>query len=309
MTGYTVVVLERLLAPLAGRWAAVSTALTVQQRFTEVHGNQLAASITLAAFLSIFPLLLVVVAVVGKLALDNAEIVSEVVDRLSFAGDARTAVLGAIETAKRSRRSASVLGLAGLLWSGLGMVAALQYTFDNVWQVTGRGIRDKLDGMLWLLGAAVILLGSFALTAMMNFLPNLRLSGVAPAAVAVGVAVNLALWLWTMTALTNTAVGWRAMLPGAVLGAVGLEILKVVGSIYVPRVVASSSALYGSIGVVFAMLAWLLFFGRLVVYAAVLNVVRWEQQHGTVTVEIELPNHPDSVPVEATRAGEAKTPA
>jgi len=77
----------------------------------------------------------------------------------------------------------------------------------------------------------------------------------------------------------------------------------------VPRAVGSSSALYGSLGVVFAILAWLFFFGRLAVYAAVLNVVRWEEEHGTVTVEIELPNHPELVPVEATRAGEAKAPA
>ena len=46
------------------------------------------------------------------------------------------------------------------------------------------------------------------------------------------------------------------------------------GSIYVPRLVASSQALYGTLGIVFATLAWLLFFGRLLVYANVLNVVR-----------------------------------
>ena len=40
-------------------------------------------------------------------------------------------------------------------------------------------------------------------------------------------------------------------------GAIGLEVLKLVGTVYVPRAVASSSALYGSLGVVFAILAWL----------------------------------------------------
>jgi hypothetical protein len=34
-------------------------------------------------------------------------------------------------------------------------------------------------------------------------------------------------------------------------------------------------------------------------------VIRWEEDHGTVTVEIELPRHPDTVAVEATRSGEA----
>jgi uncharacterized BrkB/YihY/UPF0761 family membrane protein len=69
---------------------------------------------------------------------------------------------------------------------------------------------------------------------------------------------------------------------------------------------AGSSGLYGSIGTVFAVLAWLLLLGRLAVYSVVLNVVRWEEVHGTVTAEIELPRHPDRVAVEATRAGEAR---
>ena len=105
--------------------------------------------------------------------------------------------------------------------------------------------------------------------------------------------------------LTNLDLPLKALLPGSVFGAIGLEALKWFGGIYVPKAVASSSALYGSLGVVFALLAWLFFFGRLVVYAAVLNVVRWEEDHGTVTVEIELPRVPGEVPVTATRAGDA----
>jgi uncharacterized BrkB/YihY/UPF0761 family membrane protein len=103
-------------------------------------------------------------------------------------------------------------------------------------------------------------------------------------------------------------VGWKALLPGALVGAIGLEILKAVGAFYVPGAVAKASALYGTLGVVFATLAWLLFFGRLVVYAAVVNVVRWEEDHGTVVMEMEVPRvHPETTqPVDVTRAGETK---
>ena len=85
--------------------------------------------------------------------------------------------------------------------------------------------------------------------------------------------------------------------------AVGFEILKVVGAIIVPRAVASSSALYGSLGVVFAVLAWLLVYGRLIVYGAVLNVVRYEKGAGTVTVEIEVPRIDGEVPLTTNRGG------
>jgi uncharacterized BrkB/YihY/UPF0761 family membrane protein len=88
-----------------------------------------------------------------------------------------------------------------------------------------------------------------------------------------------------------------------VAGAVGLEVLKVIGSVFVPRAVASSSALYGSLGVVFAILAWLALTARLVVYAAALNVLRYEHDHGTVTVDIEVPHISGQVPLGATRGG------
>lgn len=293
---------DRLLAPLVARWKWFATVVRTQDRFDEVHGGYLASAVTLAAFTSIFPLLLVAVAVVGFVSL-NSNLPSEVIGRLGLTGEAADAVTSAIATARKSRRGALGFGTIGLLWSGLGMIAALQYAFDNVWQVKGRGLKDKLGGIIWLLGSVVIFSVSFGLTAALNILPWL-----APISIALGLAVNFALWLWTMRVLLNVEVPWRSLVPGAVLGAIGLEVLKLVGSIYVPRVVSASSALYGSIGVVFAILAWLFFFGRLTVYVAVLNVVRWEEDHGTVTAEIELPNHPDLVTVEATRAGEAKDP-
>lgn len=271
---------------------------------TEIHGGYLAGAITLAAFLSLFPLMLVAVAVVGFVSAGAADLPGQIIGRLGLTGEAATAVASAIDKAEESKRAASIVGLIGLMWSGLGLVAALQYAFDNAWQVTGRGFRDKAGGLLWLGGGVVLFVASFGVTTVVNYVAFL-----APLTIVIGLALNLGLWLWTFVALTNVSAGWRAHLAGAIVGAVGLEVLKFVGSVYVPRAVASSSGLYGSIGTVFAILAWLFFFGRLAVYATVLNVVRWEEEHGTVTVEIELPNHPDTVAVEATRSGEAKEAA
>jgi membrane protein len=298
-------VIERVLGPLARRWPWVRTALRVQERFGEIHGAYLASAVTLTAFLSLFPLLLVAVAVLGFVAAGNHNLPSTIIANLGLTGDAAKLVKDSITQAQKTRGAALGLGTVGLLWSGLGLVAALQVAFNAVWQVPSRGLKDKLYGLAWLAGAGLIMLASFGLTAAVNFLPGV----LAPVAVAVAFAVNVALWLWSMKVLQNRSVGWRGLLPGAIVGAVGLEVLKIVGAIYVPRAVAASSALYGSLGTVFAVLAWLLFFGRLVVYASVVDVVRWEEDHGTVTAEIELPRLPGQVPVTATRAGEAVEPA
>jgi membrane protein len=194
-----------------------------------------------------------------------------------------------------------VIGLVGLLWSGLGVVGAMQYSYDQVWQVEERGIKDKLYGLAWLAGAVLVFTASAAATALLAILPGF----LSPVALLVALATNVALWWWTAKILPNRDVGWRPLLPGAILGGVGLEVLKAVGGFYVPRLVSRSSQLYGSIGIVFAILAWLLLLGQLVVYSSVLNVVLWERRHGTVETLVEVPAQPDVGP-DSTRMGRSE---
>ena len=302
--------MNKKLDELGERWNWFGTVLRVQKRYGELNGNYLASSVTLSSFLSLFPLLLFAIAVLGFFSAGSPTLAGDVVERLGLTGDAAEGITSAIGTAERSRRAASVIGIVGLLWSGLGLVAALQYAINAAWQVTGRGWRDKLLGLSWLAGATLLFSTSFATSAVIRLLPGF----LAPLGIIAGLSVNLGLWLWTFKVLGTRDVGWKALLPGAVVGAVGLEVLKAVGAFYVPGAVASASALYGTLGVVFATLAWLLFFGRLVVYAAVVNVVRWEEDHGTVILEMEVPrvSGDTTEPVDVTRAGETKpqpTPA
>jgi membrane protein len=283
------------------RWVAVAG--DVQQRFGEVKGGYLAGAVTLAMFLSVFPLLLVAVSVLGFFSSGHPDLASRLLGDLGIpaGSDAADLVHHALVTAQKSRHAASIIGLAGLLWSGLGLVGALQYAYDSTWQVTGRGIKDKGLGLLWLLGTAVLFVGSFALTAATQFLPWF----LAPLEIVAASSVSFGMFLWAEKLLPNRDIGWRPLVPGAVAGMIGFEVLKLVGSMYVPRAVASSSALYGSIGIVFAILAWLYFFGRLVVYATVLNVVLWERAHGTVTVDLRVPSLPGREEPVGTRHSDA----
>lgn len=259
----------------------------------------MSASIALAAFLSLFPLLLVAIAVIGFLSSGDSGFAAGLVADLGLEGRSAEVVTDAIGAAEGSRQAASIVGLAGLLWSGLGVVGALQTAINATWQETGRGLLDRLVALRWLLGAVVLFAASASLGALLAFLPGWA----APLTVLVGLAVNVALFAWTYHGLGNLPVPWRAHLPGAVLVGVGVEVLKVVGAVYVPRVVASSSALYGSLGVVFAVLAWLALFARLIVYGAVVNVLRWEAVRGTDTISIEVPHHDGDAPLSANRGG------
>ncbi|MDQ1374146.1 MAG: rane protein [Actinomycetota bacterium] len=278
--------LRARLDKLGERIPLVGRALEVQQRYGELRGNNVAAAVAFQAFVSLFPLLLVIVGVLGIVARNShVDVAGRIIANLGLTGDAATTIRNAVNTAKDSGALAGPLGLVGLLWSGLGLVSALQYALNQAWQVEERGIKDKAVGLAWLVGAVVLFVGASVVTTVINWLPGYA----APLGIAAGLLVNFTLWLWTFKVLPNRDLPWRAHVPGAILGAVGMEVLKVVGGIYVPRAVAHSSALYGTLGVVFAVLAWLLFFGRLIVYAAVLDVVLWEREAGTVTATVEVP--------------------
>lgn len=273
--------------------------LRVQERFGEIRGTALANGIALQAFLSIIPLVIVVISLLGFLSAGDPDFASSLTDDLELSGEAADNLEEAVANAEDSRRAASVIGFGGLVLSGLGVIGAVQRSIDAAWQSHGSGVKDKLLAIGWLLGAFVIFAGSFALSVLLNFLPGV----LAPLSIVAGLAVNVALFLFTFTLLGRLHVGWRARLPGAIACAIGFEVLKVVGSVYVPKLIADSSALYGSLGVVFAMLAWLTFFGRLLVYGSVINVLHWEDHHGTLSVPIEVPRVAEAIALGVNRTG------
>jgi membrane protein len=121
-----------------------------------------------------------------------------------------------------------------------------------------------------LAGGGVLLAAGAGVTALLSELPIL----VAPLVLALSLSLNTMLWLWTSWILPNRPhPPWRALLPGAIVGAVGLELLKIAGGYVVPLMVAKSSAVYGTIGTVFALLAWLWVLGRLVVVVTIVETL------------------------------------
>jgi membrane protein len=288
------------LERLGKRWPWFGFVLKVQQRFSELHGTQMSAAVALTAFLTLFPLILVGIAVVGFVAAGADDVPDRIVENLGLTGTAADTVTDAVDKAEQSRRAASVIGLVGLLWTGLGFAGALAYAYNAAWQVKGRGIKDRAFGLAWLVGLGVLVGASFLATGAIEWLG----AGVAPLLVLVAIVLDVTIFLWTSWLLPNRRIGIRPLLPAALVGGIALEALTIVGTLIVPRFVADSSALYGTIGVVFAVLAWLLLLGRLVVYVAVLEVVEWERRRGTQHALIDLPALPGSEPVAGTRAGD-----
>jgi membrane protein len=263
----------------------VSRARAVYQRYNELNGRATAAAITLYGFLALFALAVLAVAIVGFVSSGNENVAEDIVNWLGVTGTAAKVVTDAVEAASGSARVASVVGIVGLIWVGSSFAVAIAHAYNEAWQVPTRVNYERLKGLGWLAAAAMMLAAGSFVTAGLTALPAF----VAPLVLAVSLSVNTALWMWTSWVLPNRRVPWRALLPAAIVGAVGLELLKVAGGYVVPLLVARSSALYGTIGVVFALLAWLLVLGRLVVFVTVIEVDGWERLHGTEEVTVKVP--------------------
>lgn len=289
------------LTRIRGIGPAIGRVLDVQARYDEIGGAVLANALALQAFLSLFPLVLVGIAVLGFLSSGDEGFADEVIRGLGLNADDALAeqLRTAIERAEQTRRTATVLGFVGLLLAAMGVIGVMETALDRVWQTTRSGVASRVAAVVWLLGTTAIVGVSVAAGVVTARLPWF----LAPLTVALGLAVNVVLFTWTYGALGRAPIGWRDRLPGALVAAVGFELLKLIGTVFVPRLVASSSALYGSLGAIFALLAWLNLVGRLFITGAVVNVVAFEHGHGSVSVETRAPRFDTEVAVAANRSG------
>ena len=248
----------------------------VLDRYRDLRGREEAAAITLYGLFALFALSVLAIAVVGFISADDHNVAERIVEGIGLTGSAAKIVTDAVTTAQESRATATVVGIVGLVWVGSSFAVTVASAYDHAYGVEQRFARARLVGLGWLLGAGVLLTaGSFVTGA----LSGLRW-WLVPLVLAASIAVNTLLWLWTSWVLPNRKVALRPLIPAALVGAVGLEVLKIVGVLVVPRLVSKSSALYGTIGVVFALIAWLWFFGRLVVFVTILETLQgWRRSN------------------------------
>ena len=87
-------------------------------------------------------------------------------------------------------------------------------------------------------------------------------------------SVNCGFYLVAFIALTPASdAGWRQLVPGSALGAVGFTLLITIGAGLVQHQLKHSSATYGAFAAVIGLVAFLLLLAKLTLYAAELNPV------------------------------------
>ncbi len=276
-------------------------------RYQSDAGDRLAASVTYFGFLSFFPIVALAFSVAGfvvdaypdaqrQLATQINSFLPGLADKLD------------VTTIGQAKVATGVVGLVGLLIAGLGWIDALREAIRAMWHhnvQAGNVVMKKLVDIGVLAGLGLTLLASLAVTgvssaAMSWFLDLVGLEnnavariGLRVVAIGLAVLVDLAVFIFLFTRLPRLATPLRRVFKGALLGAVGLEILKVVGSLLVSR--TTNNPVYGAFAVVVGLLIWINLVSRFVLFTAAWTV--------TAPYDTDVPPSGTADPETARKAG------
>jgi len=248
----------------------------VVKKYGDDAGGREAALITYYGFLSIFPLLLLGVAVLSRVLADNPDLRKRLINAV-----VPEALRSTVEHSLAALPTSTVpliFGLLGLLYSGTGVVFSVYQTLNHVAAVPHRLRAPFLSRYIRVfVMLATLLFGGLAvgaLTVVATALPGQP--GIQRAAAVLGSAlVIFGVLLLAARLLLVRPAPVRVLWPSAVLGTVVVTLVLTVGAPLLARLVAKAGPVYGSFATVAGMFALLYLVGQGLVYAAEVAAVRY----------------------------------
>ncbi|MCZ0727016.1 YihY/virulence factor BrkB family protein [Mycolicibacterium iranicum] len=255
--------------------------IAVVYKYLDDQGGYLAALLTYYAFVSLFPLLLLLTTTLGVLLWNRpqwrAQIVDSAISQFPLIGDqlSRPESLSGGTTAV-------VVGILGALYGGLGVGQALQNAMNTLWSVPRFDRRDPIRSRVHSLLLLVILGSALVATTLLTGLgrnwASLGVVGTAGVVMA-SVLLNTAVCAVAFRVTTVRPLTWAQVMPGAVLAAVVWQGLQWFGASYVSHVVASASVTNSVFAIVLGLLAFLYLVSVALMLCAEINVVRVDRLH------------------------------
>nr|WP_211668424.1 inner membrane protein YhjD [Mycobacterium tuberculosis] len=271
-------VLDRLRA----RFGWLDHVVRAFTRFNDRNGSLFAAGLTYYTIFAIFPLLMVGFGVGGFALSRRPELLTTLEERIrtSVSGAVGQQLVDLMNSAIDARASVGVIGLATAAWVGLGWMWHLREALSQMWAhpVAPAGyLRTKLSDLAAMVGTFVVIVATIALTvlgharpmaAVLRWLEIPQFSvfdeifrGIS---VLVSVLVSWVLFTWMIGRLPREPVGLVTAARAGLMAAVGFELFKQVGAIYLQIVLRSpAGAGFGPVLglMVFAFVtAWLILF-------------------------------------------------
>ncbi|OBK26858.1 inner membrane protein YhjD [Mycobacterium asiaticum] len=265
------------LQRLRARHGWLDHAVKAYQRFSKQKGTFFAAGLTYYTIFALFPLLMVGFAVAGYTLSRRPQLLSTLEARIRTAvsGELGQQLVDLMNSAIDARASVGVIGLLTAAWAGLGWMYHLREALSEMWlQVADPAgfVRTKLSDLLAMLGTFVVILVTIALSALGQSGPMgalLRLLHIPEfsffdeifrvVSVLVSVLVSWLLFTWMIARLPREPGSFVTSMRAGLMAAVGFEVFKQLGSIYLQTVVRSpAGATFGPVLglMVFAFVTW-----------------------------------------------------
>ena len=260
---------------LQRRYGVLGFPYAVVKKYGDDEGGREAALITYYGFLSVFPLLLLGVAVLSRVLVDHPDLRQRLITSI-VPQALRSTVEQSVTTLPTSAIPFAV-GLIGLLFSGTGVVFSAYQTLNHVAAVPYRlraGFVSRYVRVFAMLAA--LLLGALAvgaLTLVVTALPGLPTVQRVAGALGSALVVFAVLLLGARLLLSRPA-PVRALWPGAIVGAAAVTVVLNVGAPLLARLVTKAGPVYGSFATVAGMFALLYLLNQALVYAAEVAAVR-----------------------------------
>jgi uncharacterized BrkB/YihY/UPF0761 family membrane protein len=263
---------------LQQRSPAAGFAIAVVYKYIDDQAGYLAALLAYYAFVSLFPMLLLLTTVLGVVLRNRPEWRADIYDsalaQFPLIGDQLSE-----PSALSGGTTGVVIGVLVALYGGLGVGQALQNAMETVWAVPRNlrpdPIRSRLRSLLLLLLLGSALIATTGLVAVGRFLGALGTVGVVIAALALNTTVCVVAFRVT----TTRPLTIKEVLPGAVCAAVIWQLLQWFGTTYVQHVVASASVTNSVFAVVLGLIAFLYLVSTALLICAEVNVVRVDKLH------------------------------
>lgn len=242
--------------------------------FSDDNGGLVAAAVSYYTFLSIIPILLLAVAIIGFILKSPEHARSMVLYYYNQYSPSLTekGSIGAADIVAgivNGREAATGIGLIALLWTGTSAMTIIEQAINLAWNVEQKRnyIKRRLLSVVMMLSLGVLLSMSFGVTAFFTAMvsSDKKVFGISPANIPflwafvsflVPFIVTIVTFTLVYKILPNIFVPFRVALVGAVFSGALWEMAKYLFSYYVVHF-AHYSQIYGSLGAIILLLVWI----------------------------------------------------
>ncbi len=245
--------------------------------YGESQASNYAAALAFAAFLSMFPMILGALSIIGYAIRDPATEArfQNLIFQL-FPGSAQVELQSAIHGVRQSAGWLGLVSLAGIVWSAGGIFATMEFALTQIFGTKQRSmLRQKLMGfvtmMLVVVALGITVAANAAAGYLSHYVPYAWLLSFV-----IGACVMVMLLVLLYRFVPNRNFSLHEVLPGALLAGVLIEALALVFPLYA-RFAGSFNTYGAQFGLFFVLATWLYLLSQLLLLGAVFNQLRLNQ--------------------------------